>query len=217
MGWKWSGVKREKSYLRAVASAYEGTVQSLVMALDLREHDTEQHSLRVQAFTVRLSKQLGIANEQLQVYSLAALLHDIGKIGIPDAILHKPAGLRSSEWERMREHPELGARILAPVPFFSDVSRIVQTHHEKFDGTGYPHGLSGNDIPFGARIFAVADVYDALTSARPYKRPFSSKVARSTILEGSGKHFDPEVVEAFSHIPEQEWNHIRVAVAQDGV
>lgn len=214
-----SGVfaKREKAHLKRVASAYEGTVRALVMALDIREHDTEQHSLRVRAFTVRLSKQLGIAIDQRRVYGLAALLHDIGKIGIPDAILLKPAGLNEIEWSQMRKHPELGARILALVPSFGDVSSIVLSHHEKFDGTGYPKGLSGTRIPFGSRIFAVADVFDALTSTRPYKEPLTYDAARSTILEGSGRHFDPVVVEAFSQIPSRDWTGIRDTIYRDSV
>ncbi len=212
-----SGVfaKREKATLRKAASALHGTVQALVMALDIREHDTEQHSLRVRAYTLRLAKEMRIGRKQQHAFGLAALLHDIGKIGIPDAILLKPAGLSDDEWARMREHPELGARILAPVPFFREVVQIVQTHHERFDGTGYPQGLAGKDIPHGARVFAVADVFDALTSARPYKQPFTHEAARSTILEGSGKHFDPDVVEAFSRIPQREWDRLRGTVVHD--
>jgi len=208
--------KHEKAALREIASAYQGTVRALVRALDVREHDTEQHSLRVQAYTLRLAKELRVDPERRRLYGLAALLHDIGKIGIPDAILLKPDKLSEPEWEQMRKHSELGGRILPAVPFFRDVAQIVRAHHEKFDGTGYPHGLAGKDIPRGARIFAVADVFDALTSARPYKQPFTYEEARSTIQEESASHFDPEAVEAFLRVPHQEWDHIRRAVAHDG-
>ncbi len=140
---------------------------------------------------------------------MGALLHDVGKIGIPDDILLKPGSLSKIEWERMREHPRMGERILAPVPFLWKAARIVESHHEKFDGTGYPQGRAACGIPQGARIFAVVEVFDALTSEGPYRKPDSYDAARSLIKRESGKHFDPDVVAAFLRIPAHEWDGIR--------
>jgi len=199
----------EKGTLRRLAGAYEGVVKALVAALDMREHDTELHSLRVRAYTLRLAEELQIAPDRQRVYALAALLHDIGKIGVPDAVLLKRGGLTEDEWVCIRAHPAMGRRILEPVPFLREAQEIVYAHHEKYDGTGYPRGLAGMNIPHGARIFAVADVYDALTSARPYKKALRYADARREIEADKAKHFDPRVVDAFLCIPEAEWTTIR--------
>ncbi len=199
----------EKGTLRRLAGAYEGVVMALVAALDMREHDTELHSLRVRAYTLRLAEELGIAPTQRRIYALAALLHDIGKIGIPDAILLKRGQLDDEEWSRIREHPAMGQRILEPVYFLSEAKEIVYAHHEKYDGTGYPRGLAGAKIPHGARIFAVADVFDALMSARPYKDAMTYAQVRQEIEAGRSQHFDPDVVDAFLSITESEWTTIR--------
>jgi putative nucleotidyltransferase with HDIG domain len=198
-----------KGALRRLAGAYEGIVKALVAALDMREHDTELHSLRVRAYTLRLAQELGIEGDERRVYALAALLHDIGKIGVPDAVLLKRGRLTDDEWECIREHPALGRRILEPVRFLSEAQEIVYAHHEKYDGTGYPRGLAGTDIPRGARIFAVADVFDALTCARPYKDAMSYAEARREIERNKAAHFDPEVVDAFLRIDPAEWDVIR--------
>jgi putative nucleotidyltransferase with HDIG domain len=202
---------REKAALRHVAAAYEGTVRALVAALDAREHDTEEHSLRVRAYTVRLAQELGVPPARQRTFALGALLHDIGKIGVPDAVLLKPGRLGDDEWQQIRRHPELGRRILASVPFLDEAAGTVHAHHERFDGSGYPQGLAGNAIPFGARVFAVADVYDALTTSRPYRQPNSYGDARAEIEKGAGTHFDPQVVVAFLRIPRAEWEQARTA------
>jgi len=199
----------EKDALRRLAGAYEGVVKSLVAALDMREHDTELHSLRVRAYTLRLVDELGVESDQRRIYALAALLHDIGKIGVPDAILLKRGRLNDEEWSRIREHPALGRKILEPVRFLNEAKEIVYAHHEKYDGTGYPRGLAGTEIPRGARIFAVADVFDALMSARPYKNAMTYAEARREIEAGRAKHFDPEVVDAFLRVAPPDWNTIR--------
>jgi len=202
-------VGAEKGALGRLAGAYEGVVKALVAALDMREHDTELHSLRVRAYTLRLAEELGEEPEQQRIYALAALLHDIGKIGIPDAILLKAGRLTDDEWSHIREHPALGQKILEPVQFLKEAKEIVYAHHEKYDGTGYPRGLAGTDIPRGARIFAVADVFDALTSTRPYKDALTYTEARQEIEGSSAAHFDPEVVDAFLRIVPDEWDAIR--------
>lgn len=202
-------VGAEKGALRRLAGAYEGVVEALVAALDIREHDTELHSLRVRAYTLRLAEELGVDPDQRRIYALAALLHDIGKIGVPDAILLKSGQLNDDEWLRIREHPALGRRILEPVRFLNEAKDIVYAHHEKYDGTGYPRGLAGTHIPRGARIFAIADVFDALMSTRPYKDAMTYAEARREIEAGSAKHFDPEVVDAFLRVDPAEWDKIR--------
>lgn len=205
-------VGAEKGALRHLAGAYEGVVKALVAALDIREHDTELHSLRVRAYTNKLSEELGVKPDQRRVYALGALMHDIGKIGVPDAILLKQGRLSEREWVQIRKHPALGRRILEPVGFLSEAREIVYAHHEKYDGTGYPRGLARTDIPRGARIFAVADVFDALTSARPYKEAMTYAEARRELEAGKGTHFDPEVIDAFLRVPAAEWREIRSSI-----
>ncbi len=203
----------EKGALKRLARAYEGVVTALVAALDVREHDTELHSLRVRAFTLRLARELQVETRFRRVYALGALLHDIGKIGIPDNILLKRGSLSDDEWDRIREHPELGRRIIAPVHFLNDAREIVYTHHEKYDGYGYPQGLVGVEIPMGARIFAVADVFDALTSVRSYKEAMTYDEARREIESCRETHFDPIVVDAFLNVPPSDWDAIRTSIA----
>jgi putative nucleotidyltransferase with HDIG domain len=198
-------VRREKSALLARTKAYHGTVRALVAALDAREHDTGRHSERVCAYAVRIGREMGLAPTALRSLALGALLHDIGKIGVPDAILLKPGKLSEEEWSCMREHPEQGARILNSTPFLREAVQVVRFHHERVDGAGYPCGLSGDRIPLAARIFAVADVYDALTSRRPYRQPLSHSEALYHIKRGAGTQFDPQVVASFARIPVAEW------------
>ncbi len=202
-------VQREKQAISERAKTYQGAVRALVAALDAREHDTEQHSERVCAYSLRLARQLTVSGQVKHALALGSLLHDIGKIGIPDRILLKPGPLTDEEWQCMRTHPDMGAKILASVPFLADAIQIVNCHHERFDGSGYPRGLSGAEIPLGARIFAVADVYDALTSARPYRQPMSPSQAGDEIKRASGSHFDPLAVDAFLSIPTDEWSQLR--------
>ncbi len=209
-------VRREKRALIEVAKTHEGSLLALVAALDAREHATELHSLRVRAFAVRVGTQLSMGPRQLRALAQAAILHDIGKIGIPDHILLKPGALEEEDWVVMRRHPEIGRRILSTVPFLAPVAEIVYCHHEKYDGTGYPRELKGHRIPFAARVYSVTDVFDALTSDRPYRQSVSVEEARQVIRDGSGTHFDPHVVEAFLAIPSQEWSRIRLSVARPG-
>ncbi len=178
--------------------AYTGTLESLVTALDVRDQETRGHSVRVAHHSVDIAQMLGIKDdEELLTFYRGALMHDVGKIGVPDAILLKPAKLTEEEWEFMRRHPALGYRILAQVPYLRPAAKIVLAHHERWDGDGYPRKLKGEDIPLGARIFAICDTYDAIISDRPYRQGQSPDAALAEILRCSGTQFDPEVVEAF--------------------
>jgi cyclic di-GMP phosphodiesterase len=178
-------------------SAYEATIEGWSHALDLRDRETEGHSRRVTQLTVRLAQALGISDNEIMHIRRGALLHDMGKIGIPDAILHKPAKLTDEEWKIMRNHPQLAYDMLYPIEYLRPALEIPLTHHEKWDGTGYPRGLKGEEIPIVARLFAVVDVWDALTSDRPYRPAWSPEQALAYIQEQSGKHFDPQVVDLF--------------------
>ncbi len=178
--------------------AYTGTLESLVTALDVRDQETRGHSVRVAQHSLDIARMLGINDDEelLTVYR-GALMHDVGKIGVPDAILLKPAKLTEEEWEFMRRHPALGYRILAQVPYLRPAAKIVLAHHERWDGDGYPRRLKGEDIPLGARIFAICDTYDAIISDRPYRQGQSPDAALAEILRCAGSQFDPKVVEAF--------------------
>lgn len=178
--------------------AYTGTLESLVAALDVRDQETRGHSMRVATHSLEVAKLLGLRDdEELGIVYRGALMHDVGKIGVPDAILLKPAKLTEEEWEYMRKHPAMGYRILAQVPYLRPAARIVLAHHERWDGNGYPRGLRGEDIPLGARIFAICDTYDAIVSDRPYRRGQDPDAAFREILRCAGTQFDPKVVEAF--------------------
>jgi HD-GYP domain-containing protein (c-di-GMP phosphodiesterase class II) len=193
---------RERRALVETAAAHEETLAALASSLDLREHETSLHSRRVREYTLLLAERLGIKGEAaLANIGTGALLHDVGKIGVPDSILLKKGALTEEEWERIRLHPELGASLIGPIRFLESAREIVLAHHEKFDGTGYPRGLAGESIPLGARIFAVADVFDALTTDRPYKAALSYRSAADSIANGRGTHFDPDVADAFLKIP----------------
>jgi putative two-component system response regulator len=178
-------------------SAYEATIEGWSHALDLRDRETEGHSRRVTQLTVRLAQALGISDDDILHIRRGALLHDMGKIGIPDSILHKPDKLTDEEWAIMRQHPQLAYDMLYPIEYLHPALEIPLTHHEKWDGTGYPRGLKGEEIPIVARLFAVVDVWDALTSDRPYRPAWSQEEALTYIREQSGKHFDPQVVDLF--------------------
>lgn len=193
---------REKRALAEIAAAHGETLEALVSALDLREHNTALHSRRVREYALLLAARMGItAERQLRDVGTAALLHDVGKIGVADAILLKRSGLSEEETKDIRRHPDLGAALLGPIRFLDGAREIVRAHHEKFDGTGYPHRVPGDDIPIGARIFAVVDVFDALTTDRPYKAALSYREAVCLIARDRGSHFDPAVVDAFLEIP----------------
>lgn len=195
---------RQRSLLLDLAHANEETLLGLVAALDLREHNTRLHSQRVRDYTELIAARLGVDEKMKREIGFGALLHDVGKIAVPDRILLKPDKLTDEEWVEMRKHPEAGYRIVKRIGFLKDAAEIVYAHHEKFDGGGYPRGLKGEGIPFGARMFMVADVYDALTSDRPYHSPISYEEASAEIRSLGGSHFDPVIVNAFmSIVPEQ--------------
>jgi putative nucleotidyltransferase with HDIG domain len=183
-----------------VEAAYHSTLYALVAALDAREHETGDHSQRVGRYTLALADRMGVPLEQRNDIFRGALLHDIGKIGVPDAILLKPGPLDAAEWEEMRKHPQTGFNILKSIGFLRVPAEIVLSHQERFDGSGYPRGLRGAEIHVGARIFAVADALDAMVSDRPYRRSLGLPRALAEIDRQSGTQFDPRVVEALAAI-----------------
>lgn len=183
--------------LREREEAYLATINAIVTALDIREHGTGMHSQRVFDYTHFLARKAGFPEEECLAICRGALLHDIGKIGIPDAVLLKRGSLTPEEWETMRRHPDLGRRILSGIPFLQTAAAIVHAHHERYDGSGYPLGLKGKEIPIGARLFAIADTVDAITSDRPYHVKESFAIASEEIKSRSGKDFDPDLVSLF--------------------
>ena len=180
---------------------YDRTLTALMSALDARDRETEGHSTRVSRLACMLGEELGLNSHQLKALERGALLHDIGKIGIHDSILHKPGKLTDEEWRTMRIHPDIGARIVEGIPFLQDTLPVIRYHHERWDGTGYPLGLKGTDIPITARIFAVADVFDALTSSRTYRSKSSPGEAIQYLTDQAGSHFDPNIVHALTRLP----------------
>ena len=197
--------------LDSVEDAYRVTLKALAAALETRDHETHGHSQRVVSFSLRLGYELRLDQDQLKSLELGSLLHDIGKIGVPDAILRKPGALDEEEWIKMRKHPLHGQQILCGIEFLEGASRVVAQHHEKWDGSGYPLGLIGEDIDLNARIFAVADAFDALTSDRVYRTAQSYEAAAAELDRCSGQHFDPQVVEAFHRVSQEEWEALRRA------
>lgn len=191
--------------------AYDATLAALLTALDKRDNETQGHSLRVVACTGRLARELGIVEPQLTSILRGALLHDVGKIGVPDAILRKPGKLDRDEWLVMKKHPELGYEMLRDVGFLREAALVVLTHQERFDGSGYPRGIKGEEIPIGARIFACADALDAMTSDRPYRKALPYERVRQELIDFAGTQFDPFVVEAFLRVPPDDWRTIREA------
>jgi PAS domain S-box-containing protein len=182
---------------RDLVRAYDRTIEGWSRALDLRDKETEGHTQRVTEMTLHLARNFGFSEEQLLHIRWGALLHDIGKMGVPDSILLKPESLTQEEWLMMQKHPQYAFDLLKPIDFLAPALDIPYCHHEKWDGTGYPHGLQGEEIPLVARLFAIVDVWDALRSDRPYRPAWSEAEALAYLREQSGKHFDPQVVEAF--------------------
>jgi putative nucleotidyltransferase with HDIG domain len=189
--------------------SYDITLEALGDALDLKDKETEGHSRRVTAFTIAIARAMGLAGDQIRIIARGAFLHDIGKMAIPDDILRKPGKLTSEQTAIMREHCYKGYQIVKKIPFLQDACDIIYSHQERFDGTGYPRSLKGKDIPLGARIFAVADTLDAITSDRPYRSRQSDAAARKEIEDWSGRQFDPEVVQVFLAMPENIWDDLR--------
>ena len=183
-----------------LARAYDATIEGWSRALDLRDKETEGHALRVTQLTERLARAMGIGEAEIVHIRRGALLHDIGKMGVPDRILLKPDKLTDEEWEVMRRHPQLAQDLFSPIDYLQPALDIPYCHHERWDGSGYPRGLAGEQIPLAARLFAVVDVWDALTSDRPYRRAWSGQKALGHIGEQAGKQFDPRVVVAFTKI-----------------
>jgi response regulator RpfG family c-di-GMP phosphodiesterase len=192
--------------LEEVENSYQITLKALVQALEMRDFETHGHAERVVTFSLRLGHELGLNKKELRDLELGALLHDIGKIGVPDTILRKPSKLDENEWIKMRLHPIHGQKLLRNIPFLDSASQVVLQHHEKWDGTGYPYGLRGEDINLGARIFAVVDAFDAIISDRVYRKGSSYQQALSEIKKCSGTQFDPMIVEAFEGISQEDWN-----------
>ena len=194
--------------LNSLEGAYRSTLKALTAALETRDSETHGHSERVVSYSLRLGREYGLNSEQMKSLEFGSLLHDIGKIGVPDSILRKPAKLTEEEWVRMREHPLHGQQILRGIEFLQGAARVVAQHHEKWDGTGYPLGLRGEDIDINARIFAVADAFDAITSDRVYRRGKSYEAAAQELDDWAGRQFDPKVVEAFHRVPKEDWEEL---------
>jgi response regulator RpfG family c-di-GMP phosphodiesterase len=184
-------------------------LDGLVSALDLRDSETQWHSRRVGRYARRLAREIGVTGRELDDVERGATLHDIGKIGVRDAVLLKPGPLDEKEWAEMRRHPALGYDILKGIAFLERARLIPLHHQERFDGTGYPQRLKGEEICVGARVFAVVDTYDAITSDRPYRKCRTYEVARQEIEKFSGTQFDPAVVSAWLRVPQAEWDAIR--------
>lgn len=195
--------------LEAIENSYRMTLKALVQALETRDFETHGHSERVVTFSLRLGYELNLDKEILRDLELGALLHDIGKIGVPDAVLRKPAKLNEEEWNKMKLHPIHGQKILRNIPFLEGAARIVAQHHEKWDGTGYPVGLRGEDVDIGARIFSVVDAFDAMVSDRVYRKGCSYEDALAELERCAGTQFDPLVVEAFKNVPPEDWVILR--------
>jgi HD-GYP domain-containing protein (c-di-GMP phosphodiesterase class II) len=195
--------------LEEIENSYRMTLKALVQALETRDSETHGHSERVVTFSLRLGHELGLDKDALRNLELGALLHDIGKIGVPDAILRKPAALTPEEWDKMKLHPQHGQTILRNIPFLEGATQLVSQHHEKWDGTGYPYGLRGEDIDIGARIFSVVDAFDAMVSDRVYRRGRSYEDALEELERFAGTQFDPLVVAAFKVVPKEDWEILR--------
>ncbi len=193
-------------------ASYESTLQALVTALDFRDNETQGHSYRVVEYAVLVAEAMGVVEPELTWIRRGAILHDVGKIGVPDAVLKKPGKLDAQEWEDMRRHPEMGYRMLKHIPFLEPALDIVLSHQEKYDGSGYPQRLKGTRIPLGARIFSVVDTFDAMTSDRPYRQALSIEAACEEIRSCAGSQFDPKVAEAFLSIKTETWREIRERV-----
>jgi putative nucleotidyltransferase with HDIG domain len=195
--------------LAQLEQSYDDTLEALGSALDLKDAETEGHCQRVTAFTISIAKAMPVPNAYLPVLARAAFLHDIGKMGIPDKVLLKPGPLNDDEKVIMRKHCQIGYDMLIRIPFLRDAAEIVLAHQEFYDGTGYPRGLKSEEIPLGARIFAIADSLDAMLSDRPYRKALPMSYAREELRRCAGTQFDPKVVQVFLSIPEDHWQELR--------
>ena len=200
--------------LKDIANTYQNTLLALVAALDAREHETRDHSQRVVELHLGDRDRMGIGGKELEEIGRGALLHDIGKIGVPDAVLLKPGKLTPDEWMEMRKHPDIGFQMIKSIPFLDTPAAIVLSHQERWDGAGYPRNLQTNEIHIGARIFAVADTLDAMTSDRPYRKGTTFANAIQEIKRCANTQFDPEVVRAFLDIGEEGLVRIKLDMAE---
>lgn len=205
---------RLRSTMQDLERSYDITLEAMGDALDLRDEETQGHSRRVTAYTIALARALGIETDELRTIARGAFLHDIGKIATPDRILLKPGKLDSGELAVMREHCERGYEMVRKIPFLREAADIVYSHQERFDGSGYPRGLAGEQIPLGARIFAIADALDAMTSDRPYRKGSSFEIACDEIARGAGRQFDPQIVEVFLSLPIETWTDLRGEISR---
>lgn len=201
-----------RTAIAELEQAYDITLEALGDALDLKDAETEGHSRRVTAYTIALARAMGLKGEDIRTVSRGAFLHDIGKMAIPDAILLKPGKLDHHERAMMREHCWRGYQILRKIPFLQDAAQIVYSHQEHYDGTGYPRRLRGEEIVLGARIFAVADTLDAITSDRPYRRANTFATARQEIIRCAGTQFDPQVVKMYETLPDELWENLQAEI-----
>ncbi len=200
--------KQERVRSAELQRSYMATVRALSNAVDARDPYTGKHAERVAAYGLEIARALGVSLADSPEFEFAFLLHDIGKVAIPDSILNKPGSLTESERTLMAQHPVIGAEIVGEIDFLAEAAEVVRSHHERWDGTGYPDGLAGEAIPIAARVFAVADVLDALTSDRPYRPASPLRTARAMITAESGSQFDPQVVEAFNLVPDATFERI---------
>jgi putative nucleotidyltransferase with HDIG domain len=208
-----SRTQQLREALDTLQHTYHSTLLALGTALDRREADNDGHSLRVTLYTLRVARELNVGPDDLLVFEQGALLHDIGKLGVPDVLLRKPSRLDDAEWGIMRRHPEMGYRILSGIKFLQRAAELVLQHHERYDGKGYPRGLRGEEITLGARIFALSDTFDSLTSERPFQAMRSLRDARNDLKSLAGSQLDPALIDTFLRIPIQELESIREEVA----
>jgi cyclic di-GMP phosphodiesterase len=204
--------KQLHSAMKRIELTYDETLEALGAALDLRDNETAGHSQRVSRYCLEMAHAMGVEAEPLKHIARGSYLHDIGKIGIPDAILLKPGKLTLEEKQIMESHARIGYDLVSRIAFLAPAAEIVLTHQERFDGTGYPQGLVAGEIPIGARIFAVADTLDAMTSDRPYRRALPYSTARAEIEREANRQFDPEVVQKFLSVSQRTWENIRTEV-----
>ncbi|HEV8523671.1 MAG TPA: HD domain-containing phosphohydrolase [Terriglobales bacterium] len=205
--------KQLRQAMEDLERSYDITLEALGDALDLKDAETEGHSKRVTAFTIAIARAMGLPDERVRVIARGAFLHDIGKMAVPDAVLRKPGPLTEEEIMIMREHCWCGYQMLRKIPFLEEAAEIVYSHQERWDGTGYPRGLKGEEIPLGARMFAIADTLDAITSDRPYRRAQSYEAAREEIQRWAGRQFDPAIVAVFETMPRSIWDDLRTQIS----
>jgi putative nucleotidyltransferase with HDIG domain len=204
--------KQERARSQELRRSYMATVRALSNAVEARDAYTGKHAERVAAYGLEVARALGLALSETPEIEFGFLLHDIGKVAIPDAILYKPDRLTDEERALMQQHPLIGAEIVAGIEFLGEAGHVVRSHHERWDGHGYPDGLTGEQIPLPARVFSVADVLDALTTDRPYRPASTLADAREIIVAEAGKQFDPRVVEAFSSIEDATFERIAAGI-----